>query len=440
MDRIKYLILAFLREELSPAEQAELDSWRRADPANEQLLAELQDPARVAGALAKLDQLHRQEAWAKVELHAQAVRAAEGGESKEANETGEVFGKNEGSVGVLKGRIRRMTWTRVGMVAASVAILVAGTWYFWNSSAPKTPPPKTVAAAIDVQPPATNKATLTLANGQHIVLDSAGNGLLASQGGAQIQKTSNGLVAYVPAAAGASAPTAGPIVYNTLSNPRGSRTVTLTLSDGTRVWLNAESSLRYPVVFTGRDRTVEISGEGYFEVKRKADQPFIVDIKNQAKIEVLGTTFNVNAYEDEDNIKATLLEGAVRVTLAGSPNVGGNTSRHKSVVLRPGEQAQVVGSGTNHGVTGDIRLVEDANVEQAVAWRNGNFQFDGDDIGEVMRQLSRWYAVEVKYETKPQVHYTGGISRDLNISKVLDMLALSGLHCRIDSNTVVVLP
>src|SRR6185312_807563 len=124
MDRIKYLILAFLREELSPAEQAELDSWRRADPANEQLLAELQDPARVAGALAKLDQLHRQEAWAKVELHAQAVRAAEGGESKEANETGEVFGKNEGSVGVLKGRIRRMTWTRVGMVAASVAILV----------------------------------------------------------------------------------------------------------------------------------------------------------------------------------------------------------------------------------------------------------------------------------------------------------------------------
>jgi transmembrane sensor len=175
-------------------------------------------------------------------------------------------------------------------------------------------------------------------------------------------------------------------------------------------------------------------------VKKKADQPFIVDIKNQAKIEVLGTTFNVNAYEDEDNIKATLLEGAVRVTVAGSPGVGGITSKHKSVVLKPGQQAQVIGSGTNNGQTDEIRLVKDANVEQAVAWRNGNFQFDGDEIGEVMRQLTRWYGVEVKYEFRPRVHYTGGISRNLNISSVLHMLSLSGLHCRIDGNTLVVMP
>lgn len=419
MDRIKYLILAFLREELSPAEEAELEQWRREDPANEQLVAELQDPAMVAGALAKLDQLHRQEAWAKVELHAQAVRAAEG---------------KTGTEGSGKGRVRRMRWVGAGMVAASIGIVVVGTWLLVKNNARQTTPPKTVAVVTDVQAPVTIKATLYLANGQRVVLDSVGKGLVARQGGARIEKSASGLVAYVPAAAGTGGTAGGPEVYNTLSNPRGSRVVTVSLADGTKVWLNAESSITYPAAFDGRSRRVTMTGEAYFEVARDVAHPFIVRLPAVGKgnredgswmdVEVLGTAFNVNAYNDEGAARTTLVEGSVKVSASGT-----------SKIITPGEETAVTFGGP-------VMVNPHADTGQALAWKNGRFSFAHSDLKEVMRQLSRWYDVDVSYEGEiPERHFSGRIGRTLTLDQVLRVLTSTRVHYTIGpGNKLVIKP
>jgi transmembrane sensor len=277
-------------------------------------------------------------------------------------------------------------------------------------------------SAIHDIAPGGDKATLTLADGSTIVLDSAKNGLLTRQGNTTVIKTNKGQLAYAAATGKDVA-----MVYNMISTPiRGQYQVAL--PDGSKVWLNALSSLRFPTSFTGKARQVEVTGEAYFEIAKDPHSPFVVSVlspsdrKLRERIEVLGTAFNVMGYKDEPAVKTTLVSGAVRVRGNGG-----------SVKIAAGQQAQL-------DSLGNLRLLSDANVEKAVAWRNGNFQFDGDDIDEVMRQLTRWYGVEVKYDYKPQVHYTGGISRNLNISSVLHMLSLSGLHCRIEGNTLFVTP
>jgi transmembrane sensor len=264
--------------------------------------------------------------------------------------------------------------------------------------------------------PGTNKAVLTLSDGRTIILDSAGNGMLAQQGKTSIIKKNDGQLVYNPGAA-----QSNEVVYNLLQTPRGGQ-YKITLPDGSKVWLNASSSLRYPVIFAGKDRRVEITGEAYFEVAKDASRPFRVQLNNM-EVEVLGTHFNINGYADEDAVRTTLLEGKVKVLVSD-----------QSKYLQPGQQAQLKTSGK-------IAIVDDVNLDETVAWKDGNFQFENSDIKAVMRQLARWYDVEVSYEGTVNKHFIGNISRDVKLSQVLSMLQQTGeVKFKIEGNKLFVMP
>jgi ferric-dicitrate binding protein FerR (iron transport regulator) len=261
--------------------------------------------------------------------------------------------------------------------------------------------------------PGGNKAMLTLADGSRIVLDEARNDTLGQQGNTSIIKTQNGQVQYH--AAGNTAT----VTYNTLSTPRGGQ-YQLTLPDGTRVWLNAASSLHFPTAFTGNHRTVELTGEGYFEVAALPGKPFLVKA-NGADITVLGTHFNIMAYANEQAMAVTLLEGAV--------NVGRNGTVKK---LLPGQQARITG---NNSI-----MVSGTDVQEAVAWKNGYFIFDRADITTVMRQLERWYDIEVVYEgAPPEMRFGGGMQRSLPLSGILRLLEKNGVLFKIEGRKITVL-
>jgi ferric-dicitrate binding protein FerR (iron transport regulator) len=199
----------------------------------------------------------------------------------------------------------------------------------------------------------------------------------------------------------------------------------MTLSDGSRVWLNAGSSITYPVAFVGNERKVQINGEGYFEVAHNADKPFVVS-KGDVSVTVLGTHFNVNAYDDESDVRVTLLEGSVEV----KSKVGSG----KSKVIKPGEQAKVISNG-------QLTISKDVDLDEVMAWKNQQFIFERLDLASIMRQLSRWYDIEVNYEGKmPSNKFSGIISRTRNISAVLEMLKGTGdLQFKVDGKIVTVL-
>ena len=295
--------------------------------------------------------------------------------------------------------------------------------------------------------PGGNRAVLVLASGQSILLDSAGTGMLAMQGGMKVIKLNNGRLQYQ--AAGDRKADSAP-VYNVISTPRGGQ-YELILQDGTKVWLNSESSLRFPTAFAGNDRSVELSGEAYFEVAPRAAGPFKIymlhqvgiDIRIRKEIDVLGTSFNVMAYDEEKVVRTTLLEGAIRV---------GDESEKR--VLKPGQQAEWAvfaelplpglrrsGSAGEAGSDG-IRVQDDADIDAAVAWKNGFFSFDRTDIRTIMRQLSRWYDLKVIYDNNAgmgkQKLFWGGIQKNLPLSDVLKILEKSGVQFSIDGNNVIV--
>ena len=307
-------------------------------------------------------------------------------------------------------RVRRLV--RRVMAAAAVVLLLVGLSRLWQTYHSATPVPVVVVA------PGGNRAVLTLAGGQKILLDSAATGILAVQGNARVNKLGDGKLAYVPEAGATVAP-----LYNTLTTPRGGQ-YQLTLPDGTKVWLNAASSLTYPIAFTGGSRTVEMTGEVYFEVAHDKKHPFTVKVAGQT-IEDIGTQFNVNAYTDEPAQVTTLLEGAVKVD---------------GHLLRPGEKATVTGAAgpgaTTAGATttgaADIRI-ERGDPNQAVAWKNGLFDFTDAGLQTVMRQLSRWYNVDVTYEGNiPPRQFTGMIGRSLTLNQVLAGLAKERVHYHIE--------
>jgi transmembrane sensor len=319
---------------------------------------------------------------------------------------------------------------RVAVAAAVLLLAGSGAWWLTRSRRTWVVPVAGMTKPADIAAPARSRATLTLSSGQQVALDSAASGALATQGGAEIVKGAGGQLAY-------QLKVEHPVelFYNTLTNPRGSQVLTVTLSDGTKVWLNAESSIRYPAVFVGGDRSVEMTGEAYFEVKTNASQPFKVTVKGKAEVDVLGTSFNINAYDDENSIKTTLLKGSVRVAATPIPNVGVNTNNPKrSVVLKPGEQAQVVG--------GKMEMLPYIDFDQVMAWKNGLFNFDHVGLGELMRQISRWYDVEVTYEggKVPDLRFGGEIGRDLNLSQVLAGLEQAHVHFRIEGKKLIVMP
>ncbi|ASZ09888.1 FecR domain-containing protein [Chitinophaga pendula] len=300
-------------------------------------------------------------------------------------------------------------------VAAAAAVLIGigtGIYYLWR---PAGSPGKQLvtAAAVADQAPGGNRALLTLADGSTIVLDSARDGLLAQQGATQVIKLKNGQLSYKGAASNT-------LTYNTISTPRGGQ-YQIALADGTVVWLNAASSLRFPSHFGGSSREVELTGEGYFEVAPMANQPFRVKAGNTT-VDVLGTHFNINAYTDEQTQTTTLVEGAVRCRQGNS-----------DVVLKPGQQAQVNNEA--------LRLVKMADLEQVLAWKNGYFQFDGTPLPQLIRQIARWYDLEVQYEGQPPAReFSGKISRTAYLSGVMKALQLSDVHCRLEGKRLIILP
>ncbi|MBL7700047.1 MAG: FecR domain-containing protein [Chitinophagaceae bacterium] len=263
-------------------------------------------------------------------------------------------------------------------------------------------------------PPSSSKATITLADGQVISLDSFDKGPLAVQGKVKIIKLADGGIDY-------NGSTAEPL-YNTLTNPLGSKVIDIKLADGTRLWLNSGSSITYPVAFTGTQRKVSITGEAYFEVAKSRYMPFIVGV-NQMEIEVLGTHFNVNGYSDEAVTKTTLLEGSIRIRT-------NSTLR----MLKPGQQIQ-----TNK--SGECEMVNEADIDEAIAWKEGNFQFENTSIYDAMRQIGRWYNMEVEYKGTITKHFFGTISRDVDLLQVLNMLQQSAeIKFWIEGGKIIVMP
>jgi hypothetical protein len=263
--------------------------------------------------------------------------------------------------------------------------------------------------------PGGNHAILTMADGSKIVLDSVQNGNIQS-GGATISKQ-GGVLVYDGSSPAKSATAA--VAYNTLTTPRGGQ-YKLILADGSKVWLNASSSLHFPTAFTGKERNVELTGEAYFEVAKNKEKPFRVNV-NGMQVEVLGTHFNVNAYADENSIKTSLLEGSVKIKRG---DVSG--------LLKPGQQG-ILESNNN-----DLRIKE-VNMDEVIAWKNGLFQFNGAGIKTIMLEISRWYNVEIVYSGKvPQRSFVGKISRDAALPDVLKILELSNVKFNVIGRKIIV--
>ncbi|HUP12613.1 MAG TPA: FecR domain-containing protein, partial [Niastella sp.] len=308
-------------------------------------------------------------------------------------------------------------WKRMAVAASVLVALAIGYGLFYNNKKDKAVSEKNYLALKDFSPGG-DRAMLRLADGSTIILDSAHNGTLGQEGNTRILKLNNGELAY-----NSISKQAGEILYNTITTPRGGQ-YQVTLSDGTKVWLNAASSLHFPTVFSGKERRVEITGEAYFEVAHNAAMPFIVK-NGEAEVRVLGTHFNVNAYNDESSVKVSLLEGKVNVMQL-------NTQR--SQMLAPGQQASLsTGSA--------IKVKTDVDMDAVMAWKNGLFDFSSADIKTIMRQVGRWYDIDVSYEGNiPEREFSGKISRNTNASNVLKILEQSNIHFRIENKKIVVLP
>ncbi|WP_316845038.1 FecR family protein [Pedobacter psychrodurus] len=313
--------------------------------------------------------------------------------------------------------------------AAILFILGAGLYYMTNI---RTAPVQSVEhfAQNDIAPGG-NKAFLTLANGKRIALDDAGNGKIADQTGVSISKTADGKLVYtVSDALKSNQKNSRTANFNTIETPKGGQ-YQVDLPDGTKVWLNAGSSLRYLAQFAAAKREVELKGEAYFEVaKRTVDGkrlPFIVKTNIQ-EVEVLGTHFNINSYEDEGNTKTTLLEGSVAVhpVLTNGTIVPGRT-------IKPGEQSTLNAS---------VLKVATVDTEQVLAWKEGFFMFDDENLQSIMYQVARWYDVEVEFKESglKTKEFSGTVSRFGNVSQVLKKIELTGsVHFKIEGRRIVVM-
>lgn len=302
---------------------------------------------------------------------------------------------------------------RAGWAAAIVVLIAVGGWWARHSMQPvKNEEP--LARQLADAGPASNGAILTLANGQRVLLDSLGNGVVAKQQGTNV--VLQGHVLQYEATSGKDKDAS----WNTISTPYG-RQFQLVLPDGSKVWMNAGSTLQFPVAFTGDIRQVKLSGEAYFEIKQNSVQPFHVLVNDNEDLTVLGTAFNVNAYTNENYSYTTLISGALRVS-----------SGRESFTLKPGQQTVSTGSSNLH-------LQPNADTETALAWKNGLFNFNGIGLHAMLRQLERWYNLQVMYEGKvPDVQFFGEMSRNLQLSDVLAGLERSDVHFRLEAGRVLV--
>lgn len=363
---------------LTPAEEQLLNEWLAASPSNNKALDEILD-----------------ENWVKSNL--------KGFSSPNAEELWERSRKQQAMVVPINSKQRFTTgWVRY---AAAVLLIAVGGWFWWQQSdsdkkAGTETAQKKVTADIA---PGTQIATLTLSDGSTILLDSVANGKLANQGNAEVRKDAAGQISYSVTDKGSNSEN---IRYNTMSTPNGGQ-YQLILPDGTKVFLNAASSITYPVSFNTGTRTVKITGEAYFEVAPDARQPFIVETLKD-KVTVLGTRFNINAYADEKAIKSSLIDGAIKVN---------------DRILKPGE-------AYSNG------KVFATNTDQDIAWKNGIFDFNNITVQEAMRQLARWYNIQVVYDEPVEETFLGKIGRDLTLKQVLKTMEGAGAHFRLEGNTL----
>jgi ferric-dicitrate binding protein FerR (iron transport regulator) len=399
-DHLVQLLIRYIQGKLTESEQRRLDTWLSQDPKNKELFEDLKDADSRNTAIEKMN-AYREDA---------------------------VFQKLHSQLGFATTKTRKRL-SGAWIAAASVLLIALGGLLAYFSLSYKSGQ-KVAVSKVGMRPqdiaPGGNKAMLTLANGQTIILDSVNAGQLASQGNSTIMKVNSGLLAYK-----ASPAKPKEIHYNVLSTPRGGQ-YALLLPDGSKVWLNAATSIRFPTEFSEKTRLVEILyGEAYFEVKTDQKRPFTVK-NGEAEITVLGTHFNVNAYKEEPSVKVTLLEGAVRVS---------QLTTHHTQIVRKGQQAKI-------DKAGDIQLVEHPDLGLETAWKEGRFEFNGGIQG-IMRQIARWYDVDVVYEGDVTGKAYGGvISRYEQVSKVLKMLELTGsIHFKIDekhatgrAGTIIVSP
>lgn len=303
--------------------------------------------------------------------------------------------------------------------AAVLLMLTAGYWLYTGSRTKSNQPQPVVQRTNDASP-GNRQAMLTLADGRKVLLDSAANGILAMQNSTQVEYR-NGEVVYStqPTTAG------NKVAWNTLTTANG-ESYSLTLADGSKIWLNAASSARFPVSFTGKERRVEVSGEVYIEVAKNKAMPFIVSV-NGMEVRALGTAFNINAYADEPTMRTTLVEGSVQVSGSNPESSAG-----KVLVLAPGQQSVCTPDGS-------MQQMKEVNTEEIIAWKEGTFYFDNADLQTILRQFARWYNVTIAYEGPIKNRkFFGIISRHSNLSAVLKMLQANDISFRIDGKKLVV--
>lgn len=386
--RIAYLIAGYIRGTITESEHDELDRWVEENDDNMLLFEELTDDKNIEANLEWMD--------------------------KVATERVLTLTKKKVGFNPERNNFKSKRW--VYNIAASVILLIAA--FVIYKLINNEPSEQNLITKFDQDEikPGSNKATLTLNNGSVIDLDSASNGLIKSDDGTIINKYKDGEIFYSDSSS--SNITAS---YNTLATPKGGQ-FKVRLPDGSHVWLNAASSLKYPTSFAAAQRVVELKGEAYFEISKDKIRPFIVKLADGSDVKVLGTHFNVMAYENEKEKAITLLEGRVEITK-------GNVSQR----LIPGQQGRIISD--------EILLVNAADTVQVTGWKNGQFIFHDADIQSVMRQVARWYDVDVNYETSNTQHFNATISREEPVLKLLHILEETGqIHFKTENKTIYVLP
>jgi transmembrane sensor len=415
MDKINPKIAEFIvrqlrQQSLTADEQLKLQEWIDHSDQNRADYQQLRDPVKLNEWVQEYRDLHSS-IWSKVDA---GMRAA-------ATEDAE---DNIHTLTIKRRRINRY----IAAAAILLAFLFSYAWLASLFNAPSKARPVSAPVVVQDVAPGGDKATLTLGNGSTLALDSTIDGQLAEQGMAHISKEKN-LLTYTAVTGNKSASTVS--LYNTLTTSRSGQ-FNIVLPDGTKVWLNNASSLRYPTSFSDASREVELIGEGYFEVSKNKQLPFHLKV-NDMHIEVLGTHFNIMAYEDEPVKLATLLTGSIKV------------SRHNSdVLLKPGEQAQVDTRDKNSGNNSSskqISIVKNVDLDGSIAWKNGYFHFNRDNLQTVMRQLARWYDVDIAYEGDiPHREFDGDIQKRLPLSQLLEKLGKNGIHFKRDGRKIIVMP
>ncbi|MEO5997857.1 MAG: FecR family protein [Chitinophagaceae bacterium] len=412
-DRLKYLLTQYANQTASPSEENELYELIGEAKHDNQIKSIMRHMMQNEKSIAELDK----DRWEPV---LKKVLAQQESNSRPGTVNARISTESQ------ERSSRKRLYLKKWAVAASVLILFAAGWYILFSISNKLPSPvvKIQERAFKSKnnfPPGRNQAVLTLSDGSAINLDSVKNGILTKQGNTKIIKGSHGELLYH-----VDQQNSKPAGYNIVSTPRGGK-YQIVLSDGSKVWLNAASSLKYPTSFQDKIRNVTLTGEGYFEVAKNASRPFQVTV-NDMTVEVLGTHFNINAYSDEHSVATTLLEGSVKVT----NEVSGNGAP-QSVLLKPGEQADLEKDG-------NLKIYDHENIQQVIAWKENKFVFNNDAIPTIMRQVSRWYDVDVDFKASITTQrLTGKFSRNVNLGQLMEMLQYAGLNVKIENKTIIIL-